>query len=268
MKAHATKSRCAAPALYGRRMRVLAIAPHPDDEILGAGAAHIALARAGHEVSVYAVTLGRSHDHERRHDELVRACRVAGLQVIDVEPLAMSFGERDDLHAAASRLAHELREHLDGIDIVSGPSPRDVHPAHEAVAGAVAGAIEATGASRRLWMWSIWGTLPRPTLWFPFTEELLDHQLAAASEHRSQITRSDIPRLVRGRAEAASVLGPELLYGFGGETEQAPYAELLCEVDYRHGVWFAGRERLLEPADPLGDETAIHLHMPAASWVR
>ncbi len=88
MKAHTRKSRSGRPRPYRRPMRVLALAPHPDDEILGAGAVHIALARAGHEVNVYPVTLGRSHDHERRHDEMVRACRVAGLQLIDVEPLA------------------------------------------------------------------------------------------------------------------------------------------------------------------------------------
>ncbi len=249
-------------------MRLLALAPHPDDEILGVGAAHIALASAGHEVRVYPVTLGRRGDRERRHDELVRCCRVAGLELIDVPPLDMSVGEGDDLRAAAAELAAALPAHLEGVDAVSGPSPRDVHPAHEAISGAVASVIESTGADRRLWLWSIWGTLPRPTLWFPFPEALLDHQLAALAEHRSQVTRSDIPRLVRGRAEAASVLGPELLYGFGIDAPDEPYAELLCEAVHHHGVWYAGLERQLDPADPLGGEQAFHPHMPVGSWVR
>jgi LmbE family N-acetylglucosaminyl deacetylase len=249
-------------------MRVLALTPHPDDEILGAGAAHIALARAGHEVRVYPVTLGRHEDHERRHDELVRACRVAGLDLIEIPPLDMSVGERDDLHAAAAEMADDLSKHLEGVALVTGPSPRDVHPAHEAIAAALAGAIESAGIDRRLWLWSIWGTLPRPTLWFPYDEQLLDHQLAALDEHRSQIVRSDFPRLVRGRAEAASVLGPELLFGFGVEPPAAAYAELLCEVGYRDGIWLAGHERVLEPGDPLGDEDAINPWVPAGSWVR
>jgi LmbE family N-acetylglucosaminyl deacetylase len=249
-------------------MRLLALAPHPDDEILGAGAAHIALARAGHEVSVYPVTLGRHGDHERRHDELVRSCRVAGMTLIDAPPLDMSSGEHDDLHSAAAALIDAIPPHLDGVDIVSGPSARDVHPAHEAIARAVASAIEATGAERRLWLWSIWGALPRPTLWFPFNDELLDHQLAALGEHRSQVVRNDFQRLVRGRAEAASVLGPELLFGFGIEAPPAPYAELLCEVAYRDGVWHAGRERQLDPEDPLGGPDAFYEHVPAGSWVR
>lgn len=250
-------------------MRLLAIAPHPDDEILGVGALHIALARAGHEVLVYPVTLGRRGDHERRHDELVRSCRVAGLELIEASPLDMSAGEHDDLHAAARKLAEVLPEQLRGVDVVSGPSPRDVHPAHEAIAAVIAQAIETAGGDRRLWLWSIWGTLPRPTLWFPFTEELLDHQLAALAEHRSQVARSDIQRLVRGRAEAASVLGPELLYGFGVVAPHQPYAELLCEVFHRHGVWYPGRERVLDPGDPLPDgEGAFYPHVPAGSWVR
>ena len=249
-------------------MRLLALAPHPDDEILGAGAAHIALARAGHDVRVYPVTLGRRHDHERRHDELVRSCRVAGLELIDAPPLDMSSGEHDDLRAAAAEFAQDLPALLPGVDIVSGPSARDVHPAHEAIAGAIAQAIETAGAERRLWLWSIWGTLPRPTLWFPYGEELLDHQLAALAEHRSQVARNDFQRLVRGRAEAASVLGPELLFGFGVDAPAEPYAELLCEVAYHHGGWYAGRERQLDPGDPLGGEDALYLHVPAGSWVR
>ena len=249
-------------------MRLLAVTPHPDDEILGAGAAHISLARAGHEVRVYPVTLGRHGDHERRHDELVRSCRVAGLELIDVPPLDMSSGEHDDLHAAAATLAKTLPAHLAGVDVVSGPSPRDVHPAHEAIAGAITEAIETVGTDRRLWLWSIWGTLPRPTLWHPFGEELLDHQLAALAEHRSQVERSDFQRLLRGRAEAASVLGPELLYGFGSNVANQPYAELLCEAVYHRHVWYAGRERELDPADPLGGEDAFHPHGPVGSWVR
>ena len=249
-------------------MRLLAIAPHPDDELLGIGALHIALARAGHEVLVYPVTLGRRADRERRHDELVRSCHVSGLTPLDVPPLAMSVAEHDDLQAGAAQLAQALPAHLDGVDVVTGPSPRDVHPAHEAVAGAMARAIETSGAERRLWLWSVWGTLPRPTLWFPFGEDLLDLQLAALAEHRSQVVRTDYQRLVRGRAEAASVLGPELLYGFGIDSPNEPYAELLCEVVHHHGVWYAGRERRLDRDDPLGGDDAFHHHMPVGSWVR
>lgn len=250
-------------------MRVLALAPHPDDELLGCGAAHVALAEAGHEVRVLPVTLGRRGDHERRRQELERACRVAGLTLItDAEPLDMSAGEHDDLHAAAVRLAAELPRQLEGVDLVTGPSPRDVHPAHEAVAGALADAIEATGEDRRVWLWSIWGALPRPTLWFPFEEALLDHVIAALSEHRSQVVRSDLPRLLRGRAEAASVLGPELLYGFGSPAPAAPFAELLCEAAYRDGVWFAGRPRRLDLAGPLDGDDALEPRVLAASWVR
>lgn len=249
-------------------MRLLAIAPHPDDEILGAGAVHIALAEAGHEVRVYPVTLGRHGDHESRHEELVRSCRRAGLGLIDTAPLDMSAGEKDDLRAAAAELTDALAEHLDGVDVVTAPSPRDVHPAHEAIAAATARAIESAGADRRLWLWSIWGTLPRPTLWFPFHEELLDHQLAALAEHRSQVIRNDFPRLVRGRAEAASVLGPELLFGFGVKAPVEPYAEMLCEAVHRHGVWHAGRERQLDAREPLGGEHAYFEDVLAGSWVR
>jgi LmbE family N-acetylglucosaminyl deacetylase len=217
---------------------------------------------------VYPVTLGRHGDHERRHEELVRSCRVAGLKLLDSEPLDMSAGEKDDLHAAATELTDGLAKYLETVDVISAPSPRDVHPAHEAIAAATARAIENAGGDRRLWLWSIWGTVPRPTLWFPYHEELLDRQLAALAEHRSQVVRNDFQRLVRGRAEAASVLGPELLFGFGVQAPSEPYAELLCEAVYRHGVWHAGRERQLDAGDPLGGADAYYEHVLAGSWVR
>jgi LmbE family N-acetylglucosaminyl deacetylase len=249
-------------------MRILAVAPHPDDELLGAGATLIALARAGHEVLVHPVTHGRRAEAARRARELEAACARAGFALTPGEPLAMSAGEHDDLAAGARALAERLVPLLDGVDVVTGPSPRDVHPVHEAVAGAVAGAIEQAGADRRLWLWSIWGTLPRPTLWLPFGDDVLDHQLAALTEHRSQLERSDFPRLVRGRAEAAAVLGPELLYGFGVDASDARFAELLCECGLRDGVWFAGRERALDLADPLAGPQALYERRLAGSWVR
>ena len=234
-------------------MRALHLAPHPDDEVLGAGATLLALRGAGHEVTNLAVSLGRRNERERRRAELEAACERLGigLQALD-PPLEMSVGEGDDLAAAEQRLASELSDAVAGVDLLIAPSLDDAHPAHALVARA---ALTAMGPNSRrtprLWLWSVWSTLRHPTAMTVFDDTTMEKLEQALSEHRSQIERSQYPRLLRGRAMAAAVLGPELLFGSGSAGLDSPYAELLCEVACVEGRWRFGTPRKLEPAQPL-----------------
>jgi LmbE family N-acetylglucosaminyl deacetylase len=185
-------------------MRVLALAPHPDDEVLGAGATLLGLAGDGWEVVVRGVTLGS--DPERRDEraaEAREACRRLGFV----------------WRAPAEEVWHEP------WDLVVSPHPEDDrHPAH-----AAAGREAAAHASGPWWRWALWGELTAPNRLVPFgpaTLELLDGALAA---HASELGRGlDLHALLRARAELAAVRGPELVHGFGTARASAePYAELL-----------------------------------------
>src|SRR3954447_8367304 len=66
--------------------RVLHLAPHPDDESIGAAATLISLREHGHAVVNLACSLGRPGQRSRRRAELEDACRRAGFELVVIEP--------------------------------------------------------------------------------------------------------------------------------------------------------------------------------------
>ncbi|HLN58761.1 MAG TPA: PIG-L family deacetylase [Thermoanaerobaculia bacterium] len=119
--------------------RMLVLAAHPDDEILGAGGT-LALNAAGVEaIRIWIATDGTRQEGaepaadygERRRDESRRAAKVLGLE----PPL---FGSLPDRELAAS--AGALAAALDALildfqpDLVFCPSPVEIHPDHRALA--------------------------------------------------------------------------------------------------------------------------------------
>lgn len=123
--------------LTGRR--VLALAPHPDDETIGCGGSLALHARAGDPVKVVILTDGAAGDVSGetardvyvglRKAEALKAC--AALGVSDVE-----FWEFADRSLSGARGA--LRKMMDllesyGPELVYCPSPLEIHPDHRAV---------------------------------------------------------------------------------------------------------------------------------------
>jgi LmbE family N-acetylglucosaminyl deacetylase len=191
---------------------VLHLAPHPDDEVIGAPATLLALSDAGRRVVNLACGLGSDPGaREVRRAELEEACARArfGLRVAD----------GDDVEAAiAAALIAESPA------LVISPDPGDRHPAHKAVGRAAERLVRC-----RWWTWAVWRDLAEPTLLVPFGEERLEEVLHVLAAHRSQLGRNDFATLVRARAEVAKVRGPELVFGFGSSGIAEPYAELLTE---------------------------------------
>src|SRR5512133_3885116 len=111
---------------------VLHLSPHPDDEVLGAGATLLALRDTGHRVINLAVTLGSDErERPRRRHEVETACARAGFELVVHDP-------GGDLAGAVRALIAES-----GADVVVAPSPHDGHPRHEAVGRAARDAVEA-----------------------------------------------------------------------------------------------------------------------------
>lgn len=237
--------------MTGESLTVLHVAPHPDDELVGAPATLLLLRAAGHRVVNLACSLGRPPQHERRLGEVTEACRRAGFELIVHEPpLAISRG--DDLPAARQALADTLRRLVAelGAALVVAPSPHDGHHGHETVARATLDALGGR-AQARLWLWAIWGSLPLPTLYVRFGEETLAAALEALRAHAGELARNDYAALVRGRSLAAHALGSEQVFGLGAGDRGGRYAELLTEVAGGDGDWWAGAARELDASAPL-----------------
>ena len=229
---------------------VLHVAPHPDDEAIGAVATLLALRAQGHRVVNLACSLGRPAQRERRGHELDEACREADFELVVANPPS-GISRNDDLAAAERRLTATVLELVAAWDValVVSPSPHDRHHGHEVVGRAVRNAARATGI--RWWMWALWGELPLPTLYSGFDEPLLQHAVRVVAAHHGEIDRNDYAALVRGRAVAQRVLGSERVFGWGGHMRAHPYAELLTEVGPGDDGFSAGAPRDLDPADPL-----------------
>lgn len=119
---------------------VLIVAPHPDDETLGAGGAAALHVRHGDHVTVVVVTDGRSArgaglDPEtlvlRRADEVEAAGATLGVQ--EMRQLGLPEGAWQE-----SRLREALAPLIARADVVYGPSCVDFHPDHLRVAAILA----------------------------------------------------------------------------------------------------------------------------------
>ncbi len=238
-------------------MRVLHVAPHPDDELVGAPATLMALRDAGHEVTNLALSLGRATDHERRRGEVVEACRRAGFRLVVAEPpIAMSV--TDDRRAAATRVRAHLERVLNGAeppDLVVGPSPHDVHHAHELVGGAMRDVLASRSQAPPWWMWAIWGDLPFPTTITAFDQARADEIAVALSAHAGEMARTDHRVHVDARARLTAITAAEKVFGFGAPALAADRAEVVTEVVRAEGHWLLGAPRVLDATRPLGHPT-------------
>jgi LmbE family N-acetylglucosaminyl deacetylase len=251
----------------GRSCTVLHLAPHPDDEAIGAAATLLALRDKGHRVINLACSLG-SKDEERRLREVTEACRRADFELVVHEPpLRISRG--DDRQRAQVQLAATVCNLVEreGVNVIVAPSPHDGHHGHEVVGRAARDAVG--GSAVRLWLWGLWADLPWPTLYFGFDEPRLAQAIEVLNAHEEEVARNDYRAVVRGRAAANRSLGSERVFGFGAGMLGLPYAELLMEVLLRDGEWWTGGARQLEPEDPLAEARAqgIWRARPIGWWL-
>jgi LmbE family N-acetylglucosaminyl deacetylase len=177
--------------------RVVVVASHPDDEVLGAGGMIAMLADAGVSITVVSVTEGeRSHAGGETVDtqaaELRHALAELGAPTADVVRLKVPDTEvafhEDDVIAALSPL-------LRGARLCLAPWIGDVHGDHEA-AGRAALAAGREAAVRCLmypvWMWH-WAHPDDPRVpWssamrVPLTETAAVRKRAAAERFTSQV---------------------------------------------------------------------------------
>ena len=134
--------------------RWLVLAPHPDDEVFGAGATLAQAVTRGVEVRIVHVTDGAAQGDAATREASARAA--ASLLGV-AEPEFWRFADRG-IAPGCKRLHRCLREEMATWrpDTVLVTSPVELHPDHRALA---------LGLQRVLRRWLAWGLRDRPPTW-------------------------------------------------------------------------------------------------------
>jgi LmbE family N-acetylglucosaminyl deacetylase len=203
--------------------RLVVIAPHPDDEVLGCGGLLSLHAQRGSECTVIAVTDGdASHEGcgdwsasrlaEARRSESEHGLAQLGVPAHAITRLGIPDGE---VERHMQPLLDALCAQLRAGDVVVSTWRLDGHPDHDATGSAAAKVCTAFGANfieAPVWMWH-WAR-PRDTRvpWerlraLPLSPATLSRKTSALAEHVTQLT----PRMrLHTPAHEAHAEGPVL----------------------------------------------------------
>ena len=130
------------------KKRVLVIAPHPDDEVLGCGGISLRYAAEGHEVSVLVMSRGKPGLYSEEsinnvRGEALRAHKELGVKktlFLDYPAPELDLHSVSELAASIGSVIKDL-----GITVLYVPHRGDIHHDHRAVYNAALVASRPTG---------------------------------------------------------------------------------------------------------------------------
>jgi LmbE family N-acetylglucosaminyl deacetylase len=210
-------------------MKVLVIAPHPDDEAIGCGGSICLHARRGDRVSVAFLTsgeLGLKHlppqDAWRiREAEAMQAAEILGIAQTRFLRLPDWFVGEDSARAAGA-VEELLRE--DPPDRIYVPHANEWHPDHKAAAKAVAAALAQRVKPRpEVLQYEVWSALPA----YDHVEDItavMPQKLAAIRAYVSQLRHFRYDHAIRGLNRYRGALAA-----------RAKYAEVFVRQDLPAG---------------------------------
>lgn len=222
-----------------RGERLLVLAPHPDDEVIGCGGLLALHLREQRAVRVVVITDGsEAGDRSVREDESRQALSHLGA----VEPEFLRFRDRR-LDDAVDDLKNRLRDILIDFkpDLIAVPSPIEIHPDHAALSRAFCELIQAdpalfaTLAVARVAFYEVSYTI-RPNTLVDITP-VAEVKYAAISLHRSQTAQRDYAGYARGlNAFRAMTLAPETRYAEAYWVTPLPSLRTTAFTSLRAGV--------------------------------
>lgn len=174
--------------------RVLVVAPHPDDEVIGPGGTVVRHVQAGSKVGVVFVSdgaAGTSGDEReeyvaRRRSEAEDAAKRMGTTIV-------GFLDHPDgaVCLREAQLADDLARVITDFapDQLFVPFPTDHHRDHQATAAAASRAVRHAGWRGDVWCYEAWSTL-WPNVSVDITD-VVDEKVAALQCHASQVSSVD-----------------------------------------------------------------------------
>jgi LmbE family N-acetylglucosaminyl deacetylase len=185
------------PALL-RGERLLVLAPHPDDEVIGCGGIIAQHLREHRAVRIVIATDGaEGGDAAAREDEARRGIAMLG----DAEVVFLRFRDRTLGDDASGLLREQLLDFRP--DLVLVPSPVEIHPDHVALSRVFCQTVQrdetlfADLAVTRVAFFEVSAPLPRPNALVDISD-VAETKYAAIAEHASQLAVRDYVGYARG----------------------------------------------------------------------
>jgi LmbE family N-acetylglucosaminyl deacetylase len=171
------------------KMKILAVAPHPDDIEIGCGGTLIKLARAGHEISLAIMTkgdVGGEGGQRQREQEaaakLYKAKRIFWLGFQDTRvPLTKESID------ALDRVMREVK-----ADVVFAPHEEDTHQDHRNTAQQV---LSATRYTQNVLFYEVPSSVNFQPDVFVDISAVLEAKYKALRAHKSQINKVNVADL-------------------------------------------------------------------------
>jgi len=173
-----------------RADKVLVLAPHPDDDVMGCGGIIKALSDGGAKIKVIYFSDGSRGTKSGKADESLieereKEAREAGriLGVGEEKFLRLADGKIAPSLDLATRVRRELE--FDSPDLILAPSMEDLHPDHHAVAEILVMSLKNYDRGVHIWLYEVWGASRFNRLF------IIDDYLSAKQEafkcHKSQM---------------------------------------------------------------------------------
>ena len=181
-----------------RGERLLVLAPHPDDEVIGCGGIVAQHLREHRAVRIVIATDGaEGGDAAAREEESRRGIAALG----PAEVVFLGFRDRTLSDAAGARIREQLVDFRP--DLVLVPSPLEIHPDHVALSRVFCDTIQrddtlfADLAVTRVAFYEVSAPLPRPNALVDISD-VAETKYAAIAEHASQLAVRDYVGYARG----------------------------------------------------------------------
>lgn len=173
-----------------RADRVLVLAPHPDDDILGCGGLLSMLAGSGAKIKVIYFSDGSRGTANNKVDknlvfEREEEAREAGKIIgIGEEKFLRLPDRRIKVNVALSaQIRREIE--FDRYDLILAPSIEDPHPDHHAVGEALALALRNYDDHINIWLYEVWGSSRYNRI--VLIDDFVEDKIEALKCHKSQM---------------------------------------------------------------------------------
>jgi N-acetylglucosamine malate deacetylase 1 len=211
------------------KKRLLVVAPHPDDETLGAGGTISKYAAQGHEVFVLMVSghlppIYSRKDYEKTLNEACAAFKVLGVKKSEFLEIPATMIAKEPLHEFNGRIAYEVNKF--NPHIVLCPFP-DRHIDHRLVFDSVMVATRPVGVGKDIEIVATYETLSEthwnaPNIepnftpnWVVDISDNIGHKLDALKCYKSQISEFPGPRSIEAVEALAKFRGTQAGFAFG-----------------------------------------------------